>query len=106
MARDFGMIKYAMHSLIESNPWDHDARCAPLPWRGHLYEEMHSRPLTIGVLMDDGVVRPHPPITRALQDAVEALKLEGHEIVEWNTELHEQCIRTMVTFLMSNAGSF
>ncbi|KAK2687284.1 hypothetical protein QWA68_013584 [Fusarium oxysporum] len=104
MARDLSMIKYAMHSLIESKPWDYDARCAPLPWRGHLYEEMHSRPLTIGVLMDDGVVRPHPPITRALRDAVEALKLEGHEIVEWNTELHEQCIRTMDMFYTADGG--
>ncbi|KAF4493275.1 general amidase [Fusarium agapanthi] len=55
MARDLDMIKHAMHSLIESKPWEYDARCAPLPWRGHLYEEMHSRPLTIGVLMDDEV---------------------------------------------------
>ncbi|KAF5548067.1 general amidase [Fusarium phyllophilum] len=55
MARDLSMIKHAMHSLIESRPWEYDARCASLPWRGHLYEEMHSRPLTIGILMDDGV---------------------------------------------------
>ncbi|KAF5989376.1 general amidase [Fusarium bulbicola] len=104
MARDLGIIKHAMHSLIESKPWEYDARCAPLPWRGHLYEEMHSRPLTIGVLMDDGVVRPHPPITRVLQDAVEALRREGHEIVEWNTELHEQCIRTMDMFYTADGG--
>ncbi|KAF4332815.1 general amidase [Fusarium beomiforme] len=104
MARDLSMIKSAMYNLIESKPWEHDARCAPLPWRGHLYEEMHSRPLTIGVLMDDGVVRPHPPITRTLRDAVEALKLEGHEIVEWNTELHEECIRTMDLFYAADGG--
>ncbi|KAI1050944.1 hypothetical protein LB505_013254 [Fusarium chuoi] len=104
MARDLGMIKHAMHSLIESKPWEYDARCAPLPWRGRLYEEMHGRPLTIGVLMDDGVVRPHPPITRVLRDAVEALKHDGHEIVEWNTELHEQCIRTMDMFYTADGG--
>ncbi|KAF5622589.1 general amidase [Fusarium sp. NRRL 25303] len=104
MARDLDMIKHAMHSLIEAKPWEYDARCAPLPWRGHFYEEMHSRPLTIGVLMDDGVVRPHPPITRVMRVAVEALKHEGHEIVEWNTELHEQCIRTMDMFYTADGG--
>lgn len=99
MARSLDVIKLAMRSVIESKPWEHDARCAPLPWRNEMFQEMQNRPLVIGVLMDDGVVRPHPPITRVLGDAVEALKREGHEIIEWNTDLHEQCIRTMVSWV-------
>ncbi|KAF4452194.1 hypothetical protein F53441_4933 [Fusarium austroafricanum] len=104
MARSLDMIKFTMNSLIDSKPWENDARCAPLPWRGEMYEEVKSRPLVIGVLMDDGVVRPHPPITRVLREAIEALKLECHEIVEWNTDLHEQCIRTMDLFYTADGG--
>ncbi|KAF4965427.1 hypothetical protein FSARC_6778 [Fusarium sarcochroum] len=104
MAGRLDVIKLAMSSVIESKPWEHDARCAPLPWRDDMFQEMQSRPLVIGVLMDDGVVRPHPPITRALRDVVEALKREGHEILEWNTDLHEQCIRTMDQFYTADGG--
>ncbi|KAM0545014.1 hypothetical protein ACHAPJ_011524 [Fusarium lateritium] len=104
MARRLDVIKLAMSSVIKSKPWESDARCAPLPWRDEMFQEMQSRPLVIGVLMDDGVVRPHPPITRALRDAVEALKREGHEIIEWNTDLHEQCIRTMDQFYTVDGG--
>ncbi|KAG5654922.1 hypothetical protein KAF25_010967 [Fusarium avenaceum] len=104
MARSLDVIKLAMRSVIESKPWEHDARCAPLPWQNEMFQEMQNRPLVIGVLMDDGVVRPHPPITRVLRDAVEALKREGHEIIDWNTDLHEQCIRTMDQFYTADGG--
>ena len=61
-----------------------------------MYNEALSRPLTIGVLFDDEVVRPNPPITRVLRSAVEALRAAGHDIIEWNADLHKDCVRVMV----------
>lgn len=40
----------------------------------------------------DGVVQPHPPITRCLQETVKALEEGGHTIVTWNPELHRDLI--------------
>lgn len=96
LARDLDTIHLAMTSLIESKPWEYDARCAVIPWREDVYREVQTHSLVIGVLMDDGVVRPHPPVTRVLQQAIEALRAAGHEILEWNADLHSECINIMV----------
>ncbi|KAF9877017.1 amidase [Colletotrichum karsti] len=95
MARSLSTIHLTMKHLINEKPWELDSRCAPIPWRQDVYEEGLSRPLTIGVLFDDNVVRPHPPITRVLRCAVETLRAAGHEVLEWNADLHEDCIRVM-----------
>ncbi|KAH0429879.1 amidase [Colletotrichum camelliae] len=95
MARSLSTIQMTMKHLINEKPWEMDSRCVPIPWREDVYQETVSRPLTIGVLFDDNVVRPHPPLTRVLRSAVEALRAAGHEVLEWNADLHEDCIRVM-----------
>ncbi|KAK2029137.1 amidase [Colletotrichum zoysiae] len=95
MARSLDTIHLAMEHLVGARPWDSDARCAPIPWRGDVYRETLSRPLTIGVLYDDGVVRPHPPLSRVLRAAVESLRAAGHEVLEWDADLHGECITIM-----------
>ncbi|KAH7127450.1 amidase signature domain-containing protein [Dactylonectria macrodidyma] len=104
LARDLNTIHLAMTSIIETEPWEQDARCATAPWRGDLYNEVQSRPLVIGVLMDDDVVRPHPPISRVMREAVEALRSAGHEILEWNADMHPECINTMDLFYTADGG--
>ncbi|OHF01816.1 amidase [Colletotrichum orchidophilum] len=104
MARSLSTIRLAIEQLIHAKPWELDARCAPVPWREDLYKETFSRPLTIGVLYDDNVVRPHPPITRVLRSAVERLQAAGHEVLEWNADLHEDCIRTMDLYYTVDGG--
>ncbi|WDK12709.1 amidase [Colletotrichum graminicola] len=95
MARSLNTIHLTMKHLVEAKPLELDARCAQNPWRDNVYTETLSKALTIGVLYDDGVVRPHPPLSRVLSAAVETLKAEGHEPLEWNADLHGECIRIM-----------
>lgn len=104
MASSLDTIHLTMKSLIDLKPWELDSRCSPIPWREAAYSEALSRPLVIGVLLDDGVARPHPPVTRVLQQAVEALKLAGHEIVEWNSDLHAECIQVLDEFYTADGG--
>ncbi|KAI8957511.1 amidase [Daldinia sp. FL1419] len=94
----------AMKELIKLKPWEYDARCVPIPWREDIFQEFKSKPLTIGLLMDDGVVRPHPPITRVLLSLVEELREAGHDIVEWNADLHAECIEVMDKFYTADGG--
>ncbi|KAF7534146.1 hypothetical protein G7054_g6463 [Neopestalotiopsis clavispora] len=104
MARSLSSIKHVMHSLISAEPWTYDARCAPIPWRDEVYQSFSSKPLTIGFLLDDGVVRPHPPITRVLESAVAALKAAGHDVFEWDASLHPECIAVMDAFYSADGG--
>ncbi|KAI1354733.1 amidase [Xylaria sp. FL0043] len=104
LARSLDGIHTAFKSLIELKPWDFDARCAAIPWREDIYQETSKRPLVIGVLFDDGVVRPHPPITRVLHFAVDALRAAGHHIVDWNAQLHAECVQLMDRFYKVDGG--
>jgi amidase len=49
-----------MKALILTNPWLHDPLVHEIPWRGE--KEKFSK-LTFGVINDDGVVRPNPPVS-------------------------------------------
>lgn len=93
-----------MKALIDAEPWTYDARCAPIPWRGDTYQSYLSKPLTIGVLLDDGVVRPHPPITRVLQHTISLLEAAGHTVVPWEPTLHAECIAVMDAFYTADGG--
>lgn len=96
LTRSLPSLTLVMKELIRLEPWKHDARCVSIPWREEIFEDFRSKPLTIGLLIDDGVVRPHPPITRVLLSLVESLEAAGHDIVEWNSNLHAECIQVMV----------
>ena len=104
MASSLDTLNLAMRSLIGLKPWELDHRCCPIPWREDAYNEALSRPLVIGVLVDDGVARPHPPVTRVLRQAVQALQSAGHEIVEWNGDLHPECIQVLDEFYTADGG--
>lgn len=85
-----------MKHTIDRRPWILDPNVAPIEWQQSAFESVQSRPLTIGVLVDDGVVKIHPPIERALRDLESKLKAAGHEIVPWSSSGHKECIEIMV----------
>lgn len=104
LARTLSSITKVMRDVVRVEPWTKDSRCAPIPWRTGVYEETLGKKLTIGILVDDGVVRPHPPIERVVRMAAEVLKANGHEIVEWTSDLHPECIEIMDTFYTVDGG--
>ncbi|KAJ6159789.1 hypothetical protein N7497_004326 [Penicillium chrysogenum] len=53
------------------------------------------RPMVIGLILDDGVVKVHPPIARALLELSAVLKAHGHEVMVWDTFDHAECIEIM-----------
>lgn len=66
--------------VLGEKPWLRDPRCLPLPWRT---VELAER-LRIAVMWHDGMVRPTPPVLRALKVVVGKLTSAGHDIVEWD----------------------
>ncbi|KAI1099659.1 amidase [Jackrogersella minutella] len=104
LARNLPSLTLVMKELVQLKPWERDARCAPVPWRDEIFQKFRSEPLTIGLLTDDGVIRPHPPITRVLLSLVEKLRAAGHDIVEWNADLHPECIQVMDEFYTADGG--
>ena len=96
MARSLSSLTTVTKAVIESEPWSSDPLCPPLPWRENIFQESSRRSLVIGTMLDDGVVKVHPPIERVFRDMVGKLQAAGHETVEWDTRLNVECIGIMV----------
>ncbi|KKK22789.1 hypothetical protein ARAM_007260 [Aspergillus rambellii] len=71
-------------AVIDQEPWDIDISLAPVPWR----RVKPTKEMTIGIMWDDGCVRPHPPVTRALKHAQEKLQTAGIKVVDWEPYKH------------------
>lgn len=79
-----------MEALLSSEPWLTDPGVLPIPWRKSL--EIHSsvQKLSFAFMDFDGVVRPHPPIARALNMVKDALRATGHEVCRHSTTFPKQ----------------
>lgn len=105
MSRCIDSLIAATKAVVDAAPWDHDPKCSPMPWRSEMFEDAQSRPLRIAVMRDDGVVRPHPPVSRVLEDVAARLERAGHEIIAWSPgSLHQECIDIMDQYYTADGG--
>jgi hypothetical protein len=79
MSASLASIKYAMKVLLSDEFCSRDPAILPIGWREP--DLKRQTDLSFGFLEFDGVVRPHPPITRALHCVKDALISMGHEVV-------------------------
>ncbi len=84
-----GGLELFMKTYLDSEPWVKDNYLVPLPWR--TVQLPPPAAIKIAVLWDDGVVLPHPPVTRALREVVGKLEGVGIQIVKWKPEGHDEC---------------
>ncbi|KAJ5887325.1 hypothetical protein N7504_011372, partial [Penicillium tannophilum] len=104
MASSLATTEYFMQSLLASRPWDVDPSAIPIPWRTELAIPPTDRKLRIGVVIDDGVVKPQPPVTRAMNETIQALRAAGHEIIEWDTTLHTPATEMWYKAILGEGG--
>jgi amidase len=97
MARSISSLSTVTKAVIEAKLWEFDAQLPPMPWKEDVYHEFTGRPLVIGIMPDDGVVKVHPPIERVFNETVAKLQQAGHEIVQWDTSLNAHCVGIMVS---------
>lgn len=127
MATSLATAEYFMKSLLASNPWDIDPTAVPIPWREDLATPPKDRKLRLGVVFDDGVVKPQPPVARAMRETVRALRAAGHEgtnpleiyaspvaryydtdaateVIEWDTSLHGAATTLWTKAVLADGG--
>jgi amidase len=105
MARSLSSLTLITRHVIEAATWNSDPQLPPIPWRGDVFDTFSKKPLVIGIMLDDGAVRVHPPIERVFKDIVSRLQAAGHEVVEWDTSLNRECIAIMVSSHPVHRGS-
>jgi amidase len=57
----------------------------PAPWRSDV---KLPGDFTVGVMWDDSIVKPHPPLLRALRSAADKLQAAGVKVVDWEPYDH------------------
>ncbi len=80
MAKDRDSLELFMKVVLDAKPWRLDPGLTTKMWTPYRF----TRPLKIAVQWWDGVVMPHPPMTRALREVADACKAAGMEVVEWD----------------------
>ncbi|KAL9013814.1 MAG: hypothetical protein Q9173_001507 [Seirophora scorigena] len=86
-------VKLFMKTVLSAEPWRIEPSCVPIPWR---YQDTHLaisqvEKLRIAVLWCDGVVQPHPPVTRALKEVVTKFQdIPEIEVSTWKPYKHNE----------------
>ncbi|CAK7202871.1 hypothetical protein SEUCBS139899_005598 [Sporothrix eucalyptigena] len=74
-------LKLVTRTLLEHYKYiGYDPSCVPFPWQESIFLQ---KKMCFGVLRDDGVVRPQPPIRRSLDETSQALRAAGHDVIEF-----------------------
>ncbi|EMG50183.1 TR02 putative amidase [Candida maltosa Xu316] len=93
-------LEFYCKAVVDNEPWLHDAKCVEIPWR----DVELPRKLNIAVLIDDGFVKPSPPIRRGMDLVVKALENDGHDVIEWNPTDHVRLAQIIGQFFVSDGG--
>jgi amidase len=102
MTRDVDSLEYITRVVFNSNPTAYDFDCMPIPWR----EPQLAQKLSFGVMQYDGICRVTPPVQRALDMTVQALRNAGHEVIEWEGINVPEMVKCVSAFFISDGGKF
>lgn len=87
-------LKLVFKAILSQSPWLYDPLVIELPWRAAQEQEVHelasSGKLTFGLLKNDGIVSPQPPVARAVQIVADAMSKAGHKVLEWKPPSHQR----------------
>ncbi|KAL1303863.1 hypothetical protein AAFC00_000319 [Neodothiora populina] len=104
-------VKMFMKTLIDQKPWLTEPSLVPFPWRDTSSESLlrvkdGKRKLKIGIMKDDGVVRPHPPILRAINKIVSDLSSHSDiEIVQFPPYKCDDAWRIISSLYFADGGN-
>ncbi|RSL95102.1 hypothetical protein CDV31_014052 [Fusarium ambrosium] len=93
-------IELFMKAYLDTMPWVKENYLVPIPWR----DIQLPKRLKIGIMWSDGIVKPHPPIVRALSEVANALKSADFEVVDWQPKEHDECWKLTSALYYEDGG--
>jgi amidase len=91
-------LKIFTKTLIDAKPWLREPGLLPFPWKEEDF--FKGRKIKVAVIWDDGVVKPHPPVTRALREVVDKLaSSDKFEVVDWKPYQHDRAWEIIVCII-------
>jgi amidase len=101
MTRSLEDADLFMSVALRNEPFLKEPAMIEKPWQGIA---KNTRIRRVGVMWDDGMVRLHPPVLRALAETVVALREAGVEVVEWKPEHHQEMLELAERAYFQDAG--
>lgn len=109
ISRSLEGVKMFMRAILDQKPWILDSSLIALPWKRDSLlraDSLGKKKLRIGILSDDGVVKPHPPILRGINTLVEKLKANPDiEIVDFPPYKHDEAWRIIASLYFGDGAS-
>ncbi|KAF9652291.1 amidase signature enzyme [Thelephora ganbajun] len=100
MAQNLDDLIEFCRRFVDLKPWTQCHTCVPVPWRPVEFGASANRKLRFGVVWSDGITTPTPACRRALQLVVDALKDQGHYVVDYDPPslLHGTSLALQIAF--------
>ncbi|KAK5171848.1 uncharacterized protein LTR77_003484 [Saxophila tyrrhenica] len=101
-------IQIFMKTVLDQEPSKIDPSLVPMPWKteSQLRHKDGKRKLRVGVLSDDGIVKPHPPILRGINTLVEKLKTHPDiEVVDFPPYKPDEAWRIIASLYFGDGAS-
>ncbi|KAI2619156.1 amidase [Hypoxylon sp. NC1633] len=98
-------LKLFTKTIIDRRPWLKEPSLVALDWRDP-EQYFPDRKVRVGIIYNDGVVRPHPPILRAMTELVGKLKENPSiELVDWNPWKHDLAWSIIAKLYFGDGGA-
>jgi amidase len=89
MTRSLDDVNLFMSVALGNGAFLREPAMIEKPWRGMSSSTQIKR---VGVMLHDGMVHPHPPVTRALEEVANALQRSGVDVVDWQPDFHQELL--------------
>ncbi|KAI9698344.1 MAG: hypothetical protein M1820_007506 [Bogoriella megaspora] len=95
-------ISTFMSAVLAAEPWLQEPALVPLPWR----QVRLPGKLKIGIMYDDGIVKPHPPISRMLKYLEARLEdVQNVRVVPFRAHKHDEAWAITSSLYYTDGGS-
>ncbi|KAJ8456762.1 hypothetical protein ONZ45_g18587 [Pleurotus djamor] len=101
-------VKTFTESIITHQPWLKDPNVLRKRWSEEEYrlvDHGFGKSLCFAILWDDGIVVPHPPITRGLEMTKKALIAAGHKVIDWKPLKHAEICQNVSNVWRAGASA-
>ncbi|KAF8812123.1 amidase [Phlegmacium glaucopus] len=108
MSNSLSGVKDFMTAVIGEKPWRLDPVVVRKPWsvdEWNLCEHGGvDAQLCFAIMWDNGVVRPHPPLVRAMKMVKAALEAAGHKVINWEPHRHLEIYKNAETIFVADGN--
>ncbi|PYI30065.1 alpha-glucosidase [Aspergillus indologenus CBS 114.80] len=107
LSRSVDGLEVYTRALLGLRPWEWDFSSIRLPWREEEYCAGRGarHPLCFAVVPHDGVVRPNPPIRRAMHLVKHALVAAGHQVIDLDPWDGQELMDAAAPILFASGGA-